>query len=362
MRKGSTGSSTTCTPGREQILVLAPSWLGDAVMATPFLLALRRRRPAARIALMCREYVSEIFRRSRGIDSIVEYRGRSIRARFAAARGANANGFDVCFVLPPSFSSALVSCGSRARRRIGYAGQWRRILLTDALNEAGYRAGHLSAAYLRLLERHTGAAEPTVPLPEVIPPPSWRTTGSGFAGEDDYFVVAPGATYGASKVWPHERYAGLAGLLAHRTGATAVIVGRNEEREGAAVLAESIGAGTRNLAGKLSLEGLVAVLRGASVTIGNDSGPVHVSAALGVPTVAVFGPTSAEWTAPRGSAVRIVREDISCAPCFKRECPFGSPRCLSQIGIDRVFETALSLINAGSNQKEEDSGGACRES
>jgi len=348
VRKGSTGSCTTCTPSRERIVVLAPSWLGDAVMATPFLFALRERLPGAGIILVCRDYVAEVFKRSPAIDSIVEYRGRGIRARIAAARGASANGFDVCFVLPPSFSAALVSFSSRARRRIGYAGQWRRILLTDALDEAGYRTGHLSAAYLRLLERYTGAAEPRLPLPAVIPPHSWRTTALELAGGDSYFVFAPGATYGSAKVWSHERYAALARLLLDRTGGTAVIIGRNEEREAAAALAKNIGTEARNLAGTLSLEELLAVLRGARITIGNDSGPVHVSAALGVPTVAVFGPTSAGWTAPRGPAVRIVREDISCAPCFKRECPFGSPRCLAQIGVDRVFEAALSLNNTGS--------------
>jgi heptosyltransferase-2 len=349
VRKGSTESCTICTPGREEIIVLAPNWLGDAVMATPLLLALRRRLPAAGIVLVCREYVSEVFRRNPAIDSIVECRGRSMRARIAAARGASANGFGACFVLPPSFSAALVACGSRARRRIGYAGQWRRILLTDALDEAGYRAGHLSAAYLRLLERYTGAAEPELPLPAVVPPPSWPDMARGFAGAETYFVLAPGATYGSSKMWPLERYAALARLLLDRTGGAAVIVGRNEEREGAGVLADRIGAGALNLAGTLSLEGLFAVLRGARIAIGNDSGSVHVSAALGVPTVAVFGPTSAEWTAPRGPAVRIVREDISCAPCFKRECPFGSPRCLAQIGVDRVLEAALSLIDTESS-------------
>jgi len=318
-------------------------------MATPFLLALRRRLPAARIVLVCREYVSEVFKRSPAIDSIIEYRGRSMRARIAAARETGANGFDACFVLSPSFSAALVACSSRSRRRIGYAGQWRRILLTDALDETGYRTGHLSAAYLRLLERYSGEAEPGLPLPAVIPPISWRETAREFAGGDSYFVLAPGATYGSAKVWPHERYVALARLLLDRRGGTAVIVGRNEEREGAAVLAGNIGAGARNIAGTLSLERLFAVLRGARITIGNDSGPVHVSAALGVPTVAVFGPTSVDWTAPRGSAVRIVREDIGCAPCFKRECPFGSPRCLAQIGVDRVFEAALSLIDTGSD-------------
>lgn len=346
MRKGSTGSCTISTPDREAISILAPNWLGDAVMATPFLAALRRRRPDAVIALVCREYVAEVFRRNPAIDSIVEHRGKGLRERISAARGAVEGGAGVCFVLPPSFSAALVSFGSKARRRIGYAGQWRRILLTDALDETLYREGHLSSAYLRLLERYTGSTEPALPLPVVVPSPAWRATAVGLAGTDDYYVLAPGATYGSAKVWPRDRYAALAKSLSDRTGRTAVIVGRGEEREGAGALAESIGAGARNLAGALSLEGLFSVLRGAKVAIGNDSGPVHVSAALGVPTVALFGSTSAEWTAPRGPAVRIVRENVSCAPCFRRECPDGSLRCLERIGVDRVLDAAMSLVDA----------------
>jgi heptosyltransferase-2 len=129
---------------------------------------------------------------------------------------------------------------------------------------------------------------------------------------------------------------------------TAVIIGANAEREGAGALAEGIGAQARNLAGTLSPEQLIAVLRGAAVTIGNDSGPVHVSAALGVPTVAVFGPTSVTWTAPRGLRTRAVPADISCAPCFKRECPYGPPRCLAQIEVDPVYNVVWNIVHRGS--------------
>jgi heptosyltransferase-2 len=313
-------------------------------MATPFLAALRGRRPDAVIVLVCRDYVAEVFQRNQAIDSIVGYRGRNLRARIAAVRGAGAPGFDACFVLPPSFSSALVSRAAGARRRLGYGGEGRRLLLTDTLPGAGYRDGHLSSAYVRLLERYTGQPEPGVPLPEIVPPASWRETARELAGEDRYFIIAPGATYGSAKVWPHERYAALAKRIIDRADSIAVVIGTQEEREGAAALAERIGSRARNRAGALSLKGLIAVLRGATVTIGNDSGPVHVSAALGVPTVALFGPTSAAWTAPRGPAVRTVLGDIPCAPCFKRECPFGPPRCLARIEVDSVYEIVRDLV------------------
>jgi heptosyltransferase-2 len=315
-------------------------------MATPFLAALRARRPDAAVAVLCGEYVAEIFRRSPAIDSLVEYRERSIRARTAAARKAGAGGFDACFVLPPSFSSALVARCAGARRRLGYGGQGRRLLLTDSLSASGYRAGHLSAAYLRLLERYTGCPEPRVPPPSIVPPASWRETARRLAGGERYFVIAPGATYGSAKVWPHERYAALSRMLLSRGRGSAIIVGRGAEGLGGAALAARIGPAARNLAGALSLEALISALRGASVVIGNDSGPVHVAAALGVPTVAVFGPTSAAWTAPRGPAVRIVRDDVECAPCFKRECPFGEPRCLAGVAAERVLEAALTLAEA----------------
>jgi len=344
MKRGSTGSSTTCRSGREELLVLAPNWLGDAVMATPFLFALRERFSGARITLFVRDYAAELFRRCSAIDAIVEYRGGA-RARIAAVREhLITGGYDACFVLPPSFAAALVSYASKARRRIGYGGQWRSILLTDALPERGIRAEHLSRAYVRLLEKYTGSLVPALPLPVVVAEDAWKETAEAIGGAEAYFVLAPGATYGASKVWPHERYAELARLLVKRTNWTPLCVGREEEREVSSTLLGMVGGNGRNLAGRLSVSELVSVLRGARITVGNDSGPVHIAAALGVPTVAVFGPTSIDWTAPRGATVRIVRRNIECAPCFKRRCPYGVPECLVKVDVGDVYAAAVSLI------------------
>jgi heptosyltransferase-2 len=348
VRKGYIGSSTICRSGHEELLVLAPNWLGDAVMATPFLIALRQRFPSAGITVLSREYAAELFPRNGAIDSLVTSR-ESVGARIAALRRVvPASGFDACFVLPPSFSAAFVSLLSKARRRIGFGDRWRRVLLTDVVTAALFRAEHLSAAYLMLLERFTGRAEPALPLPMVTPEDTWRETVDTIVGSDAYFVLAPGATYGAAKAWPQERYVALAGMLAGLTGWSPAIVGREEERGVASAILEGAGLRGKNLAGRLSIAQLVSILRGARLAVGNDSGPVHIAAALGVPTVAVFGPTSVNWTAPRGTAVRIVAGAIECAPCFKRECPRGAPECLIQIGAERVYEAAVSLIEEGS--------------
>jgi len=314
-------------------------------MATPFCAALRNRFPDARITLLCRGYVADVFRGNPALDRVLEYGGAGVLARSGTAAASRPpGGYDACFVLPPSFAAALVSTFSRARRRIGFGGSLRSMLLTDCLPAGDYRRGHLSRAYLRLIERIAERAEGEVPPPMVVPPGSWREIVRERAGDREYFVLAPGATYGSSKVWPHGRYQALARRLAAETGLLPLIVGRAEERQGAEALLDGAGTEGKNYSGDLSLDELIGILRGARVVTGNDSGPVHVAAALGVPTVAIFGPTSAAWTAPRGAAVRIVTGSAACAPCFKRECPSGTLECMAGIEVDDVYRAAASLI------------------
>ena len=251
-------------------------------------------------------------------------------------------GWDIGFVLPPSFSSAFVTFFSGARRRIGYTGEMRRLLLTDALAAPRARAEHISRMYVRLAERAAGSTVTDIPLPVVVPPYRWVDTVAEKRLEMPYIVIAPGAAYGTAKEWPLERYASLAGGLAEHTGMRIVSVGAAAEAPPLARMAAS--APVLSLAGELTCGELLAVLRGASLVIGNDSGPVHLAAAMGRPTVAIFGSTSPAWTAPRGVAARIVSRDVECAPCFKRECPDGEPRCLLGIEADDLLRTSCDLL------------------
>ena len=329
--------------------MLAPNWLGDAVMATPFCARLRERLPSARVSLFCRSYVADVFRGSPAVDRLIEYeRSGGVCGRISAVRRAKpAGGYDVCFTMPPSFAAGLIALSSGARRRVGYRFECRGFLLTDALPGSRYRSRHLSAAYLGLIERLTGMRETEAPLPAVAPPDGWRDAVHRRVAANDYVVLAPGATYGSSKVWPIERFSVLARRLADRTGWPIVVVGTAPERDGASRILEDARAAGKNLAGVCTVGELICVLRGSRITIGNDSGPVHLAAALGRPTVAVFGPTSVEWTAPRGVAVRIVRGEAACSPCFKRECPEGIPECLLNVSVDEVYHAAALLIEEG---------------
>ena len=315
-------------------------------MATPFLFGLRNVLPDRNIDVVGCIYVADIFRRCSAIDRLLEYdRRRGIGAEISVLRrNRPENGWEVSFVLPRSFSSALVSFLSGAKRRIGYGGDCRSFLLTDTLPGSDFQSEHLSHIYMRLIEKISGKQVEEVPLPVVVPPYEWREVVKRKGLSEEYVVLAPGATYGSAKLWPPDRYASLASRIVDKFQFPIVTIGKSEERPVGSHIIESVGVEGRNLAGECTIEELLAVLRGAYVVIGNDSGPVHLSAAMGRPTVTIFGSSSPAWTAPRGMATEIVKGEVECAPCFNRECPEKDPRCLLAIGVNDVYNAALRLI------------------
>ena len=327
--------------------MLAPNWLGDAVMATPFLFILRKTFPDKSIYLLCRSYVASIYRHCSAVDHLVVYeREKGIHGALHALRKeVPRRAKELCYVLPVSFRSALLSVLAGARRRIGYAGEFRRMLLTDALPEKAHRSGHLIDAYIGLVRHVSGKDSEDAPLPVVVPSYEWEGDIQSFGLEEGYVVLSPGAEYGGAKVWPADRFARVASLISKRTGRRIVIIGSTGETSVGEEILSNAGIGTgRNLAGRCSVDELLSVLRGASLVVGNDSGPVHIASAMGRPTVAIFGSTNPDWTEPRGRAVEIVRTNIECSPCFERECPHGEPRCMVEIEPDLVFEKACRLL------------------
>ena len=344
MRKGSTGSSTACRSGRKQLLVLAPNWIGDVVMATPFLSILRKQNPDDLITVMCREYVSELLVRSSFSDKLITYdRTGGVRnAVLTLSRGKPQKGWDAAFILPMSFSSALIACFAGTRRRIGYRGGGRGWLITDPVNMETHRKIHLSEEYARFAGKYGGATHDILPEPCVVPPYDWKESIAGLGIKGRYVVFAAGAKYGPAKLWPAERYIGLAGRLYGEAGLRPVLVGSSAEH----AYLDNITGKTDgiNLSGKSGVGDLMSVLRGADLVVGNDSGPVHVSAAMGVPTVSIFGSTSPVWTSPRGPFSRLVTSGADCSPCFRKECPEGDTRCLRDISVDDVFDAANEIM------------------
>jgi heptosyltransferase-2 len=318
--------------------VRAPNWIGDAVLSLGAVRDLRRNFPASRIEVLAPPWVAPLYRAVGEVDDVRAAAG--FRAGVAAARG----GFEVAVLLPNSFGSALQLAAAHIPERWGYATDGRAPLLTRRPRVPHALRGASQVYYYRAMLAGCGlevSASPDVSLRCL---PEWQSRGRELlGGEDDWVGLNPGAFHGSAKRWPAERYAAVGDILRRRTGARLAILGGAAER----ALADSIASLSRgsalNLCGRTSLGELVGVLSRLALLVTNDSGPMHLAAALGVPIVAIFGPTDWRTTSPVSERLRLVREDVPCAPCLLRECPIDHS-CMRLVTVERVASEAMALL------------------
>ncbi|MBI2901446.1 MAG: lipopolysaccharide heptosyltransferase II [Planctomycetes bacterium] len=318
-----------------RIVVKAPNWLGDAVMGLPALRSLRAMRPGARIAVLTKRGLADLYRCVTGADEVLPY--DTWLGAVRAVRGR----FDVALLLPRSFSSALLAFTARIPRRIGYAGEGRSALLTDRVpRDPDLLRRHRVYYYHRLLSRLGTPPDPEPPRLEV--PEDARSWADERLPRGPLVAVNPGATYGAAKQWLPERFAEVGRRIAAR--ARVVIVGGPAEAAlGARIAAEIPGA--IDLSGRTSVSQLAAALARCRLFVTNDTGPMHVADALGVPVVAIFGPTDPVTTPPFGRGHAIIRKELECSPCLKRTCPLGHHRCMKSIATDEVWEACRERLD-----------------
>ncbi|WP_440480601.1 lipopolysaccharide heptosyltransferase II [Ramlibacter tataouinensis] len=320
-------------------LVIAPQWIGDAVMTEPLLRRLNAR--GERLAVGAVPWVAPVYRAMPQVDEVVELPFQHGGLQWAARRrlGRELRGrFDSAYVLPNSFKSALLPLLAGVPRRVGYLGESRYGVLTQRLpNPRGKPP--MVAFYSALSGERDGleADRPQLHVPESAIAESLGAQGVARGG---YVVFAPGAEFGPSKRWPAEHYAALAAGL----GRPVLLLGSGKD----APVCEEIVAGApghcRNLAGRTSLMQAFALIAGAGAMVSNDSGLMHVAAAFGVPQVALFGSSSPLHTPPLNERAQVVwlkndpayQPPLDCAPCFARECPLGHHRCLRDIAPARV--------------------------
>jgi len=338
--------------GKKEITLVAPNWLGDAVMSLPLVGMLTAAR-GVRLSVSAPEATARLYWRIPGVEELlVSPRGGPGHGADWRARLLRRTAPTAVLLLPPSFSSALGPFLARVPIRAGYRTDLRGILLTCGMATNGFRDRHLSTSYLRLGEAALRRMD--VPCPE-----RFETPRVVIAAEDDealgrllaergvpaqYAVVVPGATYGPAKSWPWERYRELVSVLSREV--TVVLAGTAGERD----LCVRIGAGVENVidvAGETTLGVFAALLARASVVACNDSGSPHLAASLGTPVVVLFGSTSPTWTAPLGPRVEVVRHPVPCSPCFRRTCPTAL-ECFG--GID--VEVVLQRIRSASRHRE----------
>lgn len=381
--------SSTLHPRR--VLVRGVNWLGDAVMTTPALLRLRERFPEAHIALLTPAKLAELWQQHPALDEVITFApGES---PLAVARRLRAGDFDTALVLPNSPRAALEVWLARIPQRIGYARPWRSGLLTHAVPE---RTGHvrMRKRSVREIKRLATTEAAPVEAAKALGNSAFRTPHSAInasahqihdylhlaaalganpqplspllrVGEEEVaaakarfgleaeqrplLALNAGAEYGPAKRWPAERFVAAAREIQRRTGCVWLIVGGPAETAMAGQIASGVGApesAVRNLAGHTSLRELMALLGAVRGLLTNDTGPMHVAAALGTPVVALFGSTAPELTGPGlpgDPRHRLLCARVRCAPCFRRACPIDF-RCMKSLEVQAVVAAVLDTL------------------
>lgn len=339
-----------------KILVRATNWVGDAVMSLPALRAIRERWPQAEITVLARPWVADLYCHQECADRLLvfDHRGRhgGFWGRERLVRELREESFDAAVLLQNAFEAAWLAWRARIPQRIGYARDGRSWLLTQALPvpARGETPPHQSYYYLELLRR-AGWIE-RLPAVETIalrvPEEAQREAeqklvAAGARHGAMRIALAPGAAYGSAKCWLPERYAALADSLIAAADADVILFGAPPERDMAGRIAGAMQRRAVNLAGATSIGELPALLRACRLFVGNDSGAMHVAAAVGLPVLGIFGPTDPEATRPATPQFTLIREPVSCSPCLLRHCPIDH-RCMTRISVEQVFGLARAQL------------------
>lgn len=317
-------------------------------MATPTLTALRAGLPGARIAVLARTAVAEVLAGHPAVDEVFidDYRGahKGLIGRLRLASEIRQRGFDTILLLTNSFASALLAALARVPARVGYRTDGRSSLLTIALMPPGNPGPHMTGYYLGLLQPWGLTGDPAA-VSLAVTDAERRHARSrldewGLKAADHLVAINPGAAYGSAKRWPVERFAALANRLG-RDGASLVVLGSAAERALGEAIVAGLGSRAVNAAGLTTIREALAMLTWCQHLVTNDSGPMHLAAALGRPVTAIFGPTDPRATRPVGERVTILQYAVDCAPCRYRDCPIDH-RCMTAVSVEEVYESAIS--------------------
>jgi heptosyltransferase-2 len=335
-----------------RIVIRATNWVGDAVMSEPALAALRDAFPQAELTWLARPAIADLFRGHPAIDHMVIYdhRGRhaGLSGKWALASELRRHAFDLAVLFQNAFEAAALAALAGVPRRYGFATDGRRFLLTHPIGVPEPTVfEHQTSYYLDLL-RPLGIVRP-VEAPRLFVTPEEedhidrRLAACSLAPNDDLLGLNPGSIYGTAKRWLPERFARTADRLARDFGLRVVILGAPGEEALGRAVADAMESKPIVLSGQTSIRELMAVIKRCRLLLTNDTGPMHVAAAFGVPVVAVFGPTDWRTTAPFGDTHRIVRKPVDCSPCLLRECPIDH-RCMLGVSVEDVYEAAADRL------------------
>jgi heptosyltransferase-2 len=351
-----------------KILIRGTNWVGDAVMSIPAMKEIRRLFPGARISLLVRPWVKEIYSAAQFVDEIIEYdksgKHRGWGGLSRLIRDLRELRFDAAFLLQNAFEAAFIAWCARIPARIGYARDGRSLFLTHACDiDPEVRKVHQAYYYLGIL---SGIG--------LLPARSWNADGSrlsieigirepdrisadamlkaGGVREGETVVgINPGAYYGEAKRWLPERYAAVGDRIAEEYGARIVLFGSQNDLRTAQEVASRMKHHAMILAGRTTLGELIGLIRKCDLLITNDSGPMHLAAALNMPQLAIFGSTSEVATGPLSPNAVVIKHPVPCNPCFLRKCPTDF-RCMTGITVEMVIAAAREMMEKNQTTKD----------
>lgn len=340
-----------------RILVIAPSWIGDLVMSQCLYMELKKLHPEAEIDVMAPKWCLDVLRRmpevSKAILMPLGHGVFNLKERYRLGRELKAEGYDEAYILPNSFKSALIPLFAGIPYRRGWLGESRYFILT------AYRKNKKD--FPKLISRYTSLAHSNAEVKtesdlKEIPVPKLITKEVNAADAlakfsvntgADVLGMCPGAEFGPTKKWPPEYYARIAERYLSGSDTREIwIFGSAKDAETAEELKKHVSADLKNrvhvLAGLTSIEEAVDLLAVCRFVICNDSGLMHVSAAVGARVIAIFGSTSTLYTPPTTDKALLIESDEPCHPCFKKQCRFGTTACLKKLSADAVWEKAVN--------------------
>jgi len=341
-----------------KILIRATNWVGDAIMALPAVRAVREKFSDSEIGILGRSYVLDIYREQEIADELIAYDSagehKGISGRESLAGELRGRSFDVALLLQNAFDAAWLAWRAKIPTRIGYGRDGRNLLLTNsiAVPKVGEIPAHEKFYYLELIRR-AGWIEELPDIPWIRLKVSAKNRqhaeelllNAGALTERMRIAVGAGASYGSAKCWPPDRFATTLNALAKKMDADVILFGTQGEAAVSAAIRAGLKRAPVDLTGRTAIADLPALLSRCNLFIGNDSGAMHVAAAVGLPIVAVFGPTDPYGTVPVTPNCSVVQDKPYCSPCFLRRCPTDH-RCMKAITPGMVENAALARIAA----------------
>ncbi|MBE0558545.1 MAG: lipopolysaccharide heptosyltransferase II [Proteobacteria bacterium] len=342
--------------GLERVLIRGTNWIGDVVMTLPAVAAVRKTWPRARISILAKPWVAEVYRLSPDVDEIIPFeepgRHAGIPGKWRLAADLRRCRFDCAILLQNAIEAAILARLANIPLRAGYNSDARGLLLTHSVRRIPeIRRVHQIDYYLAMVGalgcRSADRGVRLVPGADYVGIAQGLFSECGIDESRPLIGIAPGAAYGPAKKWFPERFAAVADRLIDETGSQAVLFGSAGDRESTAAVAQSARHSLVDIAGKTNLREAMAVIARCNLFLSNDSGLMHVAGALGIPTIAVFGSTNPAATSPVGEKSVVIHHVVECGPCLKPVCPTDF-RCMESIGAEEVYAAAKRLLGEAS--------------